>query len=88
MTKYHKNGARSFPNSMANWFKACPQSRIGVVHFSLAFRIAKYSILNIASSIENDKRFFIQIHGFFIYKIKSSINWNVKSYTKSHIKGV
>ena len=38
---------------MANWFKACPQSLIGIVHFSEAFRTAKYSILNIASSVEN-----------------------------------
>ncbi|MDR2943245.1 MAG: hypothetical protein LBV17_11710, partial [Treponema sp.] len=50
MTKYHQNGTRSFPNQMANWFNASPQSRIGIVHFSEAFLIAKYSILNIALS--------------------------------------
>jgi ABC-type sugar transport system ATPase subunit len=31
MAKYHKNGTRSFPNSMANWFNARPQSLIGFV---------------------------------------------------------
>jgi hypothetical protein len=44
---------------MANWFSANPQFLIGIVHFSNAFRIAKYSILNIASSVENVKRFFV-----------------------------
>jgi hypothetical protein len=44
---------------MANWFKACPQSLIGIVHFSDALRIAKYNILSIASSVEKDKRFFV-----------------------------
>jgi hypothetical protein len=44
---------------MANWFKACPQFLIGIVHFLLTFRIAKYSILNIASSVENVGRFFV-----------------------------
>jgi hypothetical protein len=39
--KYHQNGTRSFPNSMANWFNACPQSLIGIVHFSEALRIAR-----------------------------------------------
>jgi hypothetical protein len=24
--KYQKSGTRSFPNSMANWLRACPQS--------------------------------------------------------------
>jgi len=56
---YHKNGTRSFPNSIANWFKARPQSLIGIVNFSEALRSAKYSILNIASSVGNDERFFV-----------------------------
>jgi len=34
---------------MANWSSAWPQSLIGIIHFLPAFRIARYSILNIAS---------------------------------------
>ena len=57
--KIYQNGTRSFPNSMANWFSACPQSLIGIVHFSDALRIAKYNILSIASSVQNVERFFV-----------------------------
>jgi hypothetical protein len=52
---------------MANWLSAKPQCLIGIVHFSDAFRIAKYSILNIASSIENVERFLVILR-----------NWQVK----------
>jgi hypothetical protein len=44
---------------MENCFKACPHSLIGIVHFSEAFRIAKYSNLIIASSVENVDLFFV-----------------------------
>jgi hypothetical protein len=50
---------RSLPKMTANWLSAIPQSRIGIVHFSGAFRIAKYNILNIASSFGNAERFFV-----------------------------
>jgi hypothetical protein len=39
--------------------KRRPQSRIGIVHFSDAFRIAKYSILNIASLFTKADRFLV-----------------------------
>jgi hypothetical protein len=48
-----------FLASMANWLSARPQCLIGIVHFSEAFRIANYSILNIASSVEKAGRFLV-----------------------------
>jgi hypothetical protein len=42
-----------------SWLSAKPQCLIGIVHFSDAFRIVKYSILNIASSVEKVERFFV-----------------------------
>jgi len=37
---------------------SCPHSLIGIVHFFDAFRIARHSILSIASSAQNAERFF------------------------------
>jgi len=44
---------------MANWLRAIPQSRMGIVNFTDAFLIDKYWILSIASSFGNDNRFFL-----------------------------
>jgi hypothetical protein len=61
MAKYHKNGTRSFPSSMANRFNARPQSHTGIVHFSEAFLAAKYSVLNIASPFANINLFLMAL---------------------------
>jgi hypothetical protein len=55
---------------MANRFKAIPQSRIGWVHLTYAFLIAKYMILRIASSFGNDDRVFVT---FLSWKLSDSI---------------
>jgi hypothetical protein len=62
---------------MANWLGACPQSLIGIVHFSEAFRIARYSILNMASSVQNVERFFVT---FSNWQFKDS-TWKNTDYT-------
>jgi hypothetical protein len=50
---------RSFPNSMANRFKACPHSLTGIAHFFEALRTAKYIIFSTAPSVENSKQFLV-----------------------------
>jgi hypothetical protein len=53
-----------FLSSMANRLSAGPQFLIGMVHFSEAFRIAKYSILNRASSVEKVERFLVTLRNW------------------------
>jgi hypothetical protein len=50
-----------FLASMASWLSAKPQCLIGMVHFSDAFRIAQYSILNRASPVEKVERFLVTL---------------------------